>query len=503
MIKQRLVLTFILLIAFIYLFYFQLKAIFPFTIDDMYISLRYANHLAMGKGLLWNLNEPPVEGYTNFSFVILAYWSIILKLNPVLVLKIAGIIGLLFSSLALYFLSRFWFSKLVSLIPLFWLLSYYGQIIWTASGLETTIYQALISFALFFLFKGMGYHFSLKKRSEAKIIFLVLSAILLVLAALTRPEAPFLALLFFSLALLDRPSINRKSYYKKIITAILIFGLSYLPYFVWRLIYFDSLFPNSVACKGFSDYSLAVDNDYLKLAWPFLLLSLFALLKTKDKRIYFVLLPSLLYLLLLIGADTVAVFDNRLFLPAFLLLLPPSLLGLKLLLGLYFKTEGNIFFYGLAILSFLFAFFFIPMASLENYRQFTKNPIAGEQLRTQVLNWLQLNAKDNSRVVLGDSGMIPYFSKLNFIDSYCLNNKEMTRKPKRDIYNRLCKDVFVIKPEILILTSLIEKGHTLYAPTDLCLKKVLSEPSIYQLKQRFETKDKDYQYRYEIYKIQS
>ena len=63
--KKGLLIGLLLVASFIYLLLFQLKAIWPFTIDDMYISLRYAKHWADGYGLLWNIGEEPVEGYSN------------------------------------------------------------------------------------------------------------------------------------------------------------------------------------------------------------------------------------------------------------------------------------------------------------------------------------------------------------------------------------------------------------------------------------------------------
>src|SRR5688572_26286533 len=40
------------------------------TCDDAFISFRYAQHFVDGHGLVFNLDpsEPPVEGYTNFSW---------------------------------------------------------------------------------------------------------------------------------------------------------------------------------------------------------------------------------------------------------------------------------------------------------------------------------------------------------------------------------------------------------------------------------------------------
>ena len=43
----------------------------PFTPDEAYISYRYAEHLADGKGLAFNVGERRVEGYANFLWVLI------------------------------------------------------------------------------------------------------------------------------------------------------------------------------------------------------------------------------------------------------------------------------------------------------------------------------------------------------------------------------------------------------------------------------------------------
>jgi hypothetical protein len=42
-----------------------------FSIDDIGISYRYARHLAEGWGLTWNIEQPPVEGYSNLLWVLI------------------------------------------------------------------------------------------------------------------------------------------------------------------------------------------------------------------------------------------------------------------------------------------------------------------------------------------------------------------------------------------------------------------------------------------------
>ena len=47
----------------------QYRLRFPF--DDAFITFRYAEHVASGNGLVWNIGGPHTEGYTNFLFVLL------------------------------------------------------------------------------------------------------------------------------------------------------------------------------------------------------------------------------------------------------------------------------------------------------------------------------------------------------------------------------------------------------------------------------------------------
>ncbi|MBI3736128.1 hypothetical protein HY256_06410, partial [Candidatus Sumerlaeota bacterium] len=41
-------------------------------LDDAYISFRYARHLAEGRGLVWNVGDRPIEGFTNLLHTLFA-----------------------------------------------------------------------------------------------------------------------------------------------------------------------------------------------------------------------------------------------------------------------------------------------------------------------------------------------------------------------------------------------------------------------------------------------
>ena len=321
---------------------------------------------------------------------------------------------------------------------------------------------------------------------------------LLAVAGMTRPEAPALMVLFFMLLCFDRPKIALRHYWYGVFLFSLTILVFFTPYFGSRLVYFGYLFPNSVYCKGLvKSHTLSLDLAYLKLIWPFALFAIVACLRAQDRRHYFLWLPSLVYLLMLADSDPIVAFNNRLFLPAFALLLPLAVQGMSVVVYGYLQRQDTVLvFYALV---FLMVFFFIPAMTLADYRYFSQNPVKGEQLRAEVLDWLTIHTKPGEAVVLADSGMIPYYSNLNFIDSYCLNNVTMAHYPAAQRYEQFCKDVIQEKPAVIILTSLIEEGKVLYTPSDVCLKTWLNQQHDYKFQHVFVSTDPNSTYRYELF----
>ncbi len=113
---------------------------FDFVCDDAYISFRYAKHMAQGEGLTFNLGQrPPVEGYSNFLWVIVcalfealgwdvALWSRILS-AACGALLLGLVLGVVRRSLAL--------SREGLIATGLFLVSMPPFAMWTTSGLET------------------------------------------------------------------------------------------------------------------------------------------------------------------------------------------------------------------------------------------------------------------------------------------------------------------------------------------------------------------------------
>ena len=65
-------LSFAVLAAALALFAMLARHMAPYLPDDVFISYRYAENLGTGYGLTFNPHEPPVEGYSNFSWILIA-----------------------------------------------------------------------------------------------------------------------------------------------------------------------------------------------------------------------------------------------------------------------------------------------------------------------------------------------------------------------------------------------------------------------------------------------
>ena len=137
--------------------------------EDAYITFRFARHLVRGNGLVWNAGEPPVEGYTNFLWMLLSALWIELGVDPGRAGQFAGVLaGLAAIFYTVRFAQRlFGCNGLEALLPASLLAVSGPHAAWASSGLETS------AFALFVL--AALYHFLVYERQgERRSLFLVL-----------------------------------------------------------------------------------------------------------------------------------------------------------------------------------------------------------------------------------------------------------------------------------------------------------------------------------------
>ena len=108
--------------------------------EDAMISMRYARHLADGHGFVWNIGEPPIEGFTNLLWVV--WMSVAHKLGMSeskisLFIMLSGIaimvgIGLVTAKIARKITSAAWVPVAVLAATMF----DYPLVFWTLRGME-------------------------------------------------------------------------------------------------------------------------------------------------------------------------------------------------------------------------------------------------------------------------------------------------------------------------------------------------------------------------------
>lgn len=210
--------------------------------EDSFITFRFARHLANGHGIVWNVGDAPVEGYTNFLWMLISALILKLGLDVVLLTQALGVVA---SLVAIWVAVRF--ARQVFELPRAFahlaglMLAVSGPFAtWAASSMETNFFALLILGGCFTFAR------SIKKSNTRD---LLLAQALLFLATLTRPEGllVFAVLGGIGLALLPwKQGIRPAAGY---LASLLVFTIPFLVYFTWRYQYFGYLLPNTFYAK--------------------------------------------------------------------------------------------------------------------------------------------------------------------------------------------------------------------------------------------------------------
>lgn len=158
----------IIFLIFIFVFW-------AYSIDDAFVTFRYAENLVNGHGLVFNPGDKPVEGYSNFLWLLILSLLYAIGLSTYLSAKILGIAFFLVSAII-------WFRYLKNnqegslwAAPILFLISPITAF-WAVSGLELGLHSLLVSGAIISLLKKSSW-----------------SSVFLTLIVLNRPEGFIIA----------------------------------------------------------------------------------------------------------------------------------------------------------------------------------------------------------------------------------------------------------------------------------------------------------------------
>jgi hypothetical protein len=223
-----------------------LEALFlrRWIVDDAGISFVYARNLAQGHGLVAQAGLPPVEGFSNFAWVlILAPFYLIRLFDPIVTPKLISLALVLGSFLMVHRASRR--SARHPLASTAFVLACVtvntAWVVWTVSGLENPLY-AFLTVLLVYLLTGVD------ERAASKSIPI---AVVAALIGMTRPDG----VLYFAVypAFLVGEVLFWKRRPQNALRAVGVFavvlGVMYGAFLIFQLGYFGDIVPNTYYAK--------------------------------------------------------------------------------------------------------------------------------------------------------------------------------------------------------------------------------------------------------------
>jgi arabinofuranosyltransferase len=214
-------------------------SITPF--EDAAMLMRYAQHLAEGHGIVWNIGEPPVDGATDFLFMVAT--AALIKLGFTVGQAVRG---LAFVSHLLTVLLVYWGNRRIhnGNIPFSFLSGLY-----LAVGTGFSYVIAYFGTPFFALAAATTWTLGLllMKRQDSPFGLSLAFALSGLVTGLIRPEGVILAALMLLAVVVMRGIRNS-------ISIMVVFGVVFLvlggAYFLWRWDYFGYPLPNPFYKKG-------------------------------------------------------------------------------------------------------------------------------------------------------------------------------------------------------------------------------------------------------------
>lgn len=402
--------------------------------DDAFISLRYADNLAHGKGLVWN-NGERVEGYTNFLWTMILSIPLYLNLDPV---KFSFVFGICLFVLSLYLTWRLagilLHSKHLALLVVLFLGTNHSFSSYATGGMETQLQTCLFLASLFVFFDS-----TMKKEWPAASLCLL--SVLLSLATLTRLDSALLLVVILPLTLFQIWQRKDNGAQKSLLIVYLAAPLVVLvgAWLVWKMRFYGSLLPNTFYVKVASMNSLKRGVIYVGLflysywmiPFPFLFLVFGKRLLLESNRVRLLLSIFVILWLIYVVAIGGDFMEFRFIVPV-LPLIFIQIVGL-----IFLDVRGSKLQVVLALL--------VLAGSLHHALTFTNPPLRrydiestkglSDLLTQDRTDWIGIGK------VLGDSfdhdanvtiattaaGAIPYYSRLKTIDILGLNDQWVAR----------------------------------------------------------------------------
>lgn len=416
------VFAFLLILSTLYYAFNYIDFTIP-PFEDAAMIMRYSQHLATGHGVVWNIGEAPVDGATDFLFMVTAAALIKLGFTVGQAVRSIGFASHILTVLIIYFTNRkihngnipfSFLSGLYFLVGtgLSYVSAYFGTPFFALAAASTWTLSLLLMrqqtpnfwFSLAFAFSGL-------------------------ITGLIRPEGVILACLMLLSIIVIRG-------FKNSISIIIIFGTVFLllggSYFLWRWDYFGYPLPNPFYKKGdggwkWDTFWISLGNT-LRLSLPVLFAFIYAFRSKETTKL------ALAYLIPIIGfaAAFGLVSDEMNYGARFqYATVPIALMSWIPLVGKINvekqsqaqSQERSVVFISLILLSTCLVFYsWYQNCHLALYQQTCDRPYERDG-RLEMARMLADYRDKGYVIATTEAGLIPYYSGWTAIDTWGLNDQ--------------------------------------------------------------------------------
>ena len=478
-------LLYLLLFGFFYWLFNNFIATLPVTpLDDTCVYFNYAKNIVEGNVFAYDARNLPSEGFTSLIFLLLLtpfqYFGINLLFAAILINMIA-LTAIVWFGVKLYqtiaATENTLFTYLFMTIFAISLIFDQNVAIMIGMGFESMLSPALIFaafYSLLFSYQHQKSHLSIKSLRQS----IVGSFILLFLAILIRPENLLIVGVFIVVG------FAMISYKRAMIPGILVFGMCFTLYLLFKWVYFGDIFPTAYYRK-FNEHGSLMGYYYVVNTLTYYLDNIFAIIALFIATIFLDRSRTLPYLLIFSLFTATALIISVFFLFVLpivgyggrFLVIPIVIIHFMLacfltrvlekVMNLNKSSQDSIMtLKSLFILLPITAVLFIPIdrfslnyfstEPIRNFYQtvrqkFESHPYVkfGDFLRTHLKQPQQVT------LVFGDAGCIPYTSDLQFIDPNGLTEPYIAHlfkiQDKKQIVKPFTDYILQRQPDIIVI----------------------------------------------------
>lgn len=384
--------------------------------EDGAMLLRYSQNVADGHGIVWNVGQPPVEGATDFFYMLavafaakLTHHDAWIACRELLFCSWIALTGVIFAATR-------WTLRAPALLA-------FALALYVCGAGEGPYLQTFFGAPFMMLVVALTWWIGvalIAGRLKPTVTVSLAFSLLALTIGLTRPEGNVMAILLLAAIVF---LLGLRATQRLILTFAAVFLVLGGTYFAWRWHYFGYPLPNPFYVKGGGHLHLAglkraIGND-IRILWPAFPLAALALRNAKRRRLLLALaIPlvgySAIWILLTAENNHLMRFQMPV-LPVTLLFLPLLLEDVFVEMGFSWPQLLPSVRLGLTVAGCLYAVScFVELKELSP----DSLPTSGREFATHLRQYQDRGYT----MAVTEAGQFPYFSRWNAIDVLGLND---------------------------------------------------------------------------------